>query len=219
MTFGSQLAGLDRRVARAMKRIVLYTSVGCLAGCLLTGCSTSRQQLSTFRAAGSHADNRAVLNLISDQGLEKTCVDGEWVSAQLVEMLPGRHQIETRIDASRMQSLSWSGSKMTANEKPDYVGFIGDFVAENGRQYYLFWDQVSSYKYNSVEYGLKGASILEFPVNYKVSWWSQFTTFYIAKDRKREPNYELLSKFKTVAILRPTAGRSSVQGTVIRSRQ
>lgn len=213
MMLDSKLAGRDGGVGRVMKRFVVSAIAGVLA-CLLTGCLSVRQ-LGAFRAAGCPVDNKAVLNLIDESHapVAEMRVDNEIVhpapaivvSPDLVEMLPGRHQIDIKWDISGMelQHGAWN-----QNER-------GEFVAENGKEYFLFIDadmQESSFQYSrysysiSRKYTVRGVSILEFPVGFHGTKSREMKLMwnYTQDNGKTVPNYDLLRKFKTVGILYPT---------------
>jgi hypothetical protein len=203
----SQFEGHDARVFRAMNRVVITAIAGVLS-CLLTGCS-SPVRLGAFRDAGCPVDNKAVLRLIKfPRAFAEVRIDDEVVGTRLytfVEMLPGRHQID----------VEWFSHKVSrnGNERPDH-SHKGEFVAENGREYYLFIDMDerswSDNSYYHSEFTVRGVSILEFPADFHATKWREIDLLrkYTARTETSVPNYELLRKFKTVAILRPSEGAS-----------
>jgi len=194
----SQFAGHDGRVSRAMNRVVIAAIAGVLS-CLLTGCSNlTTVQLGAFREASCPVDNKAVLRLINFPNLvAEVRIDDEVVGAYtFVEMLPGRHQI----DIEWFSKITVYGNEMPdhSNKMPD-LSHKGEFVAENGKEYYLFIDMDESHEH---EYTVRGVSILEFPADFHPSQWKQTSTFTKYKDGEYVPNYEFLRQFKRVAILR-----------------
>ena len=201
-----------------MNRTVI-TAIAAGLSCLLAGCSTVR--LGAFREVGSPVDNKAVLYLIDidNRQLAKVLVDDELANPYYffypttswhVEMLPGRHQIDVEWRTSHLTSVD-------RKQRPKSLSHKGEFVAENGKEYYLFIDkEVYSHSYSSGSYYeinsthvVNGVSILEFPVDFHPTNWKIISTFMKYTDGKTVPNYELLRKFKTVGILHRSEGGSS----------
>ena len=163
-----------------------------LAACLLAGC-VSVQQHSSFRAAGCPAGNRSTLYV--GYHLNSVRIDGEKVSllgkgwgtaAWIVELLPGRHQVEG----------VWVGK------------FSGEFVAERGHNYAVQTDTRHTPVAGGTRVDLDRIYIVELPLGkeHEVTSGQRLGAVETEGDKT-------LKKCKTVAVLNPVSIQHKSNGT------
>jgi hypothetical protein len=124
--------------------------------------------MSAFQDAGRPDDKKATLFISNLSKMAMVKVDGEKVipdfhiafeaTSWFVEMLPGRHHIDAKWQGVLPQKSTW-------DLWPRNAILSGDFVAENGKNYFLRVDITG----NESVFVLHGADIVELPPGYNLA--------------------------------------------------